>query len=615
MQKAKSIGDSATEFGSAAWNTAKNFNFSTETIDQARGFYLKQSIAGKKEGGLGGFVKQGFGAVGENLVEMGRKTPDTLANARDFVMNWDTDAYAQDAQKSYSTQIKLGQQTGGVLGLGQQVMGYGGMAVSSLPWVTKQIEPLIERGVDFVADGQVKLDKMLLAKAKGIPIIEPLLKTTLKSKENDVQLMGGATKGLGALVGGTLNMLTHPVETVKGIEALMEHVPLGAILPVLSPSLATPLMMQGLPELVRKDPGKGKNPMSLSSMLMMNPLKTERMMLESMVKGQDPRVAMRESMDPAKNLSEDGKFWATLGSAFIKPYQKAIDEGKPMEAVGRGAFEVATLLLGGAEAKAGKVATEGATVAKTVGKVGEGAQTANKVTDVAKVASEAKKSATIADKASDASEVTKLTEGAEVTKVGQKTAAAGAGKTTKTSKSKSVNSGQTTLKTGSKKHKAKSNAETDHSPAGKSDAQHPTRGQDQSFGKSETTNSLTNLGKDFGSHNSSVLDDFTPISNPTKSNQTVFSGVYDPKTNTFITKPSGSTKMKNGQIPQDLTPARGGHGRVRDLFKLTNPEIDTSQLVGFTIYYREQGKLDVAFFSRGINTRNFKDLDGYAPKV
>jgi hypothetical protein len=84
MQKAKSIGDSATEFGSAAWNTAKNFSLSTETIDQARGFYLKQSIAGKKEGGLGGFVKQGFGAVGENLVEMGRKTPDTLANARDF---------------------------------------------------------------------------------------------------------------------------------------------------------------------------------------------------------------------------------------------------------------------------------------------------------------------------------------------------------------------------------------------------------------------------------------------------------------------------------------------------------------------------------------------------
>jgi hypothetical protein len=84
MQKAKSIGDSATEFGAAAWNTAKNFNFSTETIDQAGGFYLKQGIAGRKEGGLGGFVKQGFGAVGENLVEMGRKTPDTLANARDF---------------------------------------------------------------------------------------------------------------------------------------------------------------------------------------------------------------------------------------------------------------------------------------------------------------------------------------------------------------------------------------------------------------------------------------------------------------------------------------------------------------------------------------------------
>jgi hypothetical protein len=168
--------------------------------------------------------------------------------------------------------------------------------------------------------------------------------------------------------------------------------------------------------LVRKDAGKGKNPMPLSSMLMMNPLKTERMMWESMMKGQDPRAAMRESMDPDKNLSEDGKFWSTLGSAFIKPYQKAIDEGKPMEAVGRGAFEVATLLLGGAEAKAGKVATEGATVAKTVGKVGEGASKTGKVTNVVSKSGKAAEMASTAGKASEAANV------AGKTKVAGKTA-------------------------------------------------------------------------------------------------------------------------------------------------------------------------------------------------
>lgn len=73
--------------------------------------------------------------------------------------------------------------------------------------------------------------------------------------------------------------------------------------------------------------------------------------------------------------------------------------------------------------------------------------------------------------------------------------------------------------------------------------------------------------------------------------------------------------MKNGDIPQDLAPGRGGHSRIRDVFKMANPDIDASQIVGFTIYYREQGKLDVAFFSRGINVRNFKDLDGYAPEA
>jgi hypothetical protein len=134
------------------------------------------------------------------------------------------------------------------------------------------------------------------------------------------------------------------------------------------------------------------------------------------MKGQDPRAAMRESMDPAKNLSEDGKFWSTLGSAFIKPYQKAIDEGKPMEAVGRGAFEVATLLLGGAEAKAGKVATEGATVAKTVGKVANVASKTGKVTNVVSKSGKAAEMASTAGKASEAANV------AGKTKVAGKTA-------------------------------------------------------------------------------------------------------------------------------------------------------------------------------------------------
>jgi hypothetical protein len=106
-------------------------------------------------------------------------------------------------------------------------------------------------------------------------------------------------------------------------------------------------------------------------------LKTERMMWESMMKGQDPRAAMRESMDPAKNLSEDGKFWSALGSAFIQPYQKAIDEGKPMEAAGRGAFEVASLLLGGAETKVGKALIQRAKGANTLNKTEKAATVAN----------------------------------------------------------------------------------------------------------------------------------------------------------------------------------------------------------------------------------------------
>ena len=134
------------------------------------------------------------------------------------------------------------------------------------------------------------------------------------------------------------------------------------------------------------------------------------------------------------------------------------------------------------------------------------------------------------------------------------------------------------------------------------------------FGQSELTNSITNLGDDFASRNSSVLTDFSPTPNPTRSNQTIFSGVYDPKTKTFLTKPSGSTKLANGEIPEDLVPPRGGHRRTQRAFSQANPDIDTSKTIGYTIYYRKQGELDVAFFSRGINSSNYPTLRGTAPE-
>jgi hypothetical protein len=325
---------------------------------------------------------------------------------------------------------------------------------------------------------------------------------------------------------------------------------------------------------------------------MVNPLKALHGAYDVVVNGEDYNSRMRDRVfNPKTSMAEDTQVFKALGNGFIEPMKKSWEQGKPVEAITQGVLEAASWFVGAGEAK-----------------------TASKLGEAGKLASEAEKAATIADKASDASKATKLAEGAEATKVGQKTAAAEASKTDKTSKSKLVSSEQTTLKTGSKKHKAKSNAETDHSPASKSDAQHSARGQDESFGKSETTNSLTNLGKDFSSHNSSVLKDFTPVPNPTRSNQTIFSGVFDPKTNTFLTKPSGSTKLSNGGIPEDLVQPRGGHREIQSLFSETNPNIDTSQTVGFTIYYREKGRLDVAFFSRGINSNNFKELKGYAPE-
>ena len=42
--------------------------------------------------------------------------------------------------------------------------------------------------------------------------------------------------------------------------------------------------------------------------------------------------------------------------------------------------------------------------------------------------------------------------------------------------------------------------------------------------------------------------------------------------------------------------------------------IDTSKTIGYTIYYKTPGELDVAFFSRGVNFRNYRNLRGLAPE-
>jgi hypothetical protein len=210
---------------------------------------------------------------------------------------------------------------------------------------------------------------------------------------------GGILKGAGSMVGGVLNMVTHPVETASGIYAMAEHVP----------------VMNGL---------------------MPNPLKLAHAGADIIFSGADPKTRLETVIDPVKSLQDDGKFGKALVDGFIEPYKKAWSEGKYAEVAGRATFDIGSLFIGAGEANA---AIKTGEVASVAGKTAEVANVAGKAGEAANVASKSGKAAEAASTAGKATEVTSTT--GSVTKITKSSAesVAKAGKTTEHASPGSVN--------------------------------------------------------------------------------------------------------------------------------------------------------------------------------
>jgi hypothetical protein len=149
------------------------------------------------------------------------------------------------------------------------------------------------------------------------------------------------------MVGGVLNMVTHPVETGKGLYAMAEHVPI----------------MGGL---------------------MPNPLKLLHAGTDIIFNGADPKTRLDSVIDPVQSLQDDQKFGQALVTGFIEPYKKSWSEGKYFEVAGRATFDVGSLFIGAGEANAAiktgevaSVASKTAEVANVAGKAGEAANVAS----------------------------------------------------------------------------------------------------------------------------------------------------------------------------------------------------------------------------------------------
>ncbi len=94
------------------------------------------------------------------------------------------------------------------------------------------------------------------------------------------------------------------------------------------------------------------------------------------------------------------------------------------------------------------------------------------------------------------------------------------------------------------------------------------------------------------------FDDFAP------SSQTAFSGVYDPATGKLLIRPSGDTVLASGEVPANIVSQYGGHATVNRELAQANADVNSSQTVGFTLFYDAQNQLSVAWNSGSVNLRN-----------
>jgi hypothetical protein len=321
-----------------------------KNLEPARAFYANQATQGQQQGGVGGFLQQALG----NTVVTGMDLRQAAINT---VLNWDTQAYIREAQTFYSGQVAAGQKEGGVTGFFQQGLGYTGGALASLPGLATQISPAIDQGLDWFTAQRQQINQQLVNQTRNIPVLGALTRAGVDTVEHQLQFSTGALKGAGSMVGGIAQMVTNPVDTLKGLYTMGENLP----------------TLPGMPNTFRMLSATG----------------------DVLFRGADPQKRFDSVFNQNVVNQEMGQFWGNAANSFMQPYQQAINEGKPMEAVGRGAFEVASFFLGGgAAAKAGKVS-----------RVADAAGDLSRVANVADDASDLSRVGRVADAASDLSRV------------------------------------------------------------------------------------------------------------------------------------------------------------------------------------------------------------------
>lgn len=210
-----------------------------------------------------------------------------------------------------------------------------GSAISGgVQWAEDGITSGVHSAEDWVNQGS----HALASTVSDVPVLGTLAEGAADYVSTNAEVLGGVVGGATSLVGGVVNAVAHPLDTVSGLEALAEHVPFtGDLLRV------------------------GHNAINV-------------------VEGRESiGDAMDHSFNPMTIASDDATFWGAMGSAIIDPYRMSIDEGRYGEVAGRAAFDIGSLLLGAGEANAAVKGTEVAADAARASEVAADAARAGEV--------------------------------------------------------------------------------------------------------------------------------------------------------------------------------------------------------------------------------------------
>jgi hypothetical protein len=184
----------------------------------------------------------------------------------------------------------------------------------------------------------------LADRVSNVPVLGSLAHGAADSISADMQFVGGAAEGATDFVGGLVNTVAHPLNTAKGLEAVGEH----ARIPLVS-----------------------------------NVLRAGH----DLVDGRSISETADRALNPFNESTrqEDNQFWHQTWNGIKEPYARSVKEGRPMEAVGHGAFDLASMLVGAGEAGD----------AARVAEVASEAERASQVARVAGLASDAERASSL----------------------------------------------------------------------------------------------------------------------------------------------------------------------------------------------------------------------------